>query len=65
MNKSTFGQVSRSQFASESQDAESSHKASSGSQQFASEQASLVTAQNNIVDVFEFEPVGFMSKGRW
>jgi len=25
----------------------------------------LMTPENNIVDVFEFEPVGFMSKGRW
>ena len=28
-------------------------------------QQSLLTPNNNIVDVFEFEPVGFMSKGRW
>lgn len=27
--------------------------------------ATIQTAKNNIVDVFEFEPVGFMSKGRW
>ena len=25
----------------------------------------LITPENNIVDVFEFEPVGFMSNGRW
>jgi len=25
----------------------------------------LMTPEHNIVDVFEFEPVGFMSNGRW
>ncbi|MBV1908001.1 MAG: hypothetical protein KUG78_01700 [Kangiellaceae bacterium] len=25
----------------------------------------IETPRNSIVDVFEFEPVGFMSKGRW
>jgi hypothetical protein len=25
----------------------------------------VMTADNSVVDVFEYEPMGYMSKGRW
>jgi len=51
--------------ANEKYQSQASNMRDNDSKESPSESASLVTAQNSIVDVFEFEPVGFMSKGRW